>query len=61
MEISDKTKGNVLALEYLSNILNSSVSIKTDPASLLVCIRIKYDCINDGSYTEVDCSGHLCN
>ena len=64
MEISDKTKGNDLALECLSNILNPYVIVRLDSlnlASLLVFIRITNDCIQDDSYTEAGCSGHLCN
>ena len=64
IEISDKTKGNDLALECLSNILNPYVIFRLDLldlASLLVFIRITYDCMHDDSYTEASCSGHLCN
>ena len=64
MEIPGKTKGNDLALECLSNILNPYVIVRLDSldlASLLVFIRIANDCIEDDSYTAAGCSGHLCN
>ena len=53
MEISDKTKGNDLALECLSNILS--------PYVIVIFIRITNDCKQDDCYTEAGCSGHLCN
>ena len=60
VEISEKTKGNDLALECLSNILNPYAilnSIKLDLASLLAFIKITN---HDDRYTEAGCSGHLC-
>ena len=63
IEISEKKKGNDLALERLSNILNPNAIFrldKIDLASLLVVIRITYHCIHDDRYTEAGCLGHLC-
>ena len=63
IEISEKTKGNNLSLECLSNILNPYVIFRfdyIDLALLLVLIRITYHCIDDDRYTEAGCSGHLC-
>ena len=62
INISGETKVDDLALEYLSSIFNPTLSsINLDLASLLAFIKITYDCIQDDSYTQPGCSGHLRN